>query len=274
MLDSTNIDVTFSFTNDTPGYWDNFWESQPLLGHSSKDPDKMSPTLRAYHQFLWSKPLPNGEIMQLEHKRSGYYLEWKDFCFGSDSIIVSFRYTRRTEFMKKLRQHLGDEYRHFIESYVTRASVIGGYMIFPSFNGGINQSRGTNYRICDRWDLTLECIRLYYEGKRSPIYDALNKSKPFFDLFVDFRGFVDFFFLQDCVTPDYSKVILWYDSPLTDTQLSLGNEWQSGKEEFDTNFFVMNPMPNTIEEYFAFVDNEFHFLDKRNKRITGYCNNC
>ena len=243
------------------------------MGHSNKDPDKLSLMLRNYHQLLWSKPLPNGEIMKLEHKRSGYFLEWNDFCFGSDSIIVSFRYRRRIEFMKKLRQHLGDEYRHFIESYVTRTSVIGGYIIFPSFNGGMNQSRGTSYRICDRWDLTLECIRLYYAGKHSPLDDALFASMRFFDLFVDFRGFVDFFFLQDCVSPDYSEVILWYDSPISNKQLSLGNDWQTGKnkEGFDTNYFVMNPIPETIDSYLAFIEKEIDFLGKRNKRILDYC---
>lgn len=26
------------------------------------DPDSTSPTLRAYHKILWSKPLPNGKM--------------------------------------------------------------------------------------------------------------------------------------------------------------------------------------------------------------------
>lgn len=271
MINLTDIDISYSFTNDTPGYWDNYWENNPLMGHSKKDPDKLSLMLRNYHQLLWSKPLPNGEIMQLEHKRSDCYLEWNKFCVGSDSIIVSFRYRRRMEFMKKLRQHLGDEYKHFIESYVTRSSVIGGYMIFPSFNGGMNQSRGTNHRICDRWDLTMECIRLYYDGKHSPLDDAIYASKRFFDLFVDFKGFVDFFFMQDCVTPDYKKVILWYDSPMKDSQLNLCNDWGVDDTTFDTSYFIMNPMPDTIDGYLDFVNKEFEFLEKRNQRILEYC---
>lgn len=30
-----------------------------------KDPDSASATMRAYHQLLWSKPLPNGQMMNL-----------------------------------------------------------------------------------------------------------------------------------------------------------------------------------------------------------------
>ena len=33
---------------------------------NGKDPDSYSNTLRKYHQFLWSKPLPNGSIFNLD----------------------------------------------------------------------------------------------------------------------------------------------------------------------------------------------------------------
>src|SRR5215213_7730828 len=39
------IDITFDFRSDTP---------------PGRDPDALSPTLRTYHQLLWSKPLPSG----------------------------------------------------------------------------------------------------------------------------------------------------------------------------------------------------------------------
>ena len=44
------IDVKFNFYSDTP---------------SGKDPDSYSPTLRRYHQILWSKPLKSGIIFKL-----------------------------------------------------------------------------------------------------------------------------------------------------------------------------------------------------------------
>ena len=45
------IDITFDFRSDTP----------PGL-----DPDTYSPTLRRYHQLLWSKPLPSGAPFELD----------------------------------------------------------------------------------------------------------------------------------------------------------------------------------------------------------------
>lgn len=52
--------------------------------------------------------------------------------------------------------------------------------------------------ISDRWDLTLECIRRYYNGEDSPLYNVFLNDKAFFDLFVDFKGYVDFFPASGC----------------------------------------------------------------------------
>ena len=50
------IDITFDFRSDSKG----------------KDPDAYSPTLNAYHRALWSKELPNGEVMELQSGRAPY----------------------------------------------------------------------------------------------------------------------------------------------------------------------------------------------------------
>ena len=94
-----DIDITFDFTTDTKGFWDGFWERNDGLGAGGADPDSKSKTLRLYSQLLWSKPLPNGEVMQLEDGRSKFYLRWKDFYFGNDSITASFRYYRNRQFL-------------------------------------------------------------------------------------------------------------------------------------------------------------------------------
>jgi len=36
------------------------------LDAGGKDPDSYSPTLRRYHQLLWSKPLPGGAFFDLD----------------------------------------------------------------------------------------------------------------------------------------------------------------------------------------------------------------
>jgi hypothetical protein len=65
---------------------------------------------------------------------------------------------------------------------------------------------GFNSKIADRFDLTLECIRLHYFGQRSPLGETLARYRDFFALFEDFRGYVKFFMLQDLVTDDCSAV--------------------------------------------------------------------
>lgn len=80
---AADIDINFSFTNDTKNYWEVF--DRQKSSQNCPDPDYYSPRLRTYHQKLWSKKLPNGEMMEL--KEDANYLVWKDFHFGSDSIV-------------------------------------------------------------------------------------------------------------------------------------------------------------------------------------------
>ena len=129
------IDTTFDFRSDTP---------------KGKDPDSSSATLKKYHQLLWSKQLPNGEIMELKSGRPYYYLEWKNFDFGSDSIIVELRYPQRN---KKILDEVNkkvEDIEAFYEDLERRSYSIGGMIIFPKHNQSINQKRGTNSLISDR----------------------------------------------------------------------------------------------------------------------------
>ena len=210
-----------------------------------KDPDSTSATLKRYHKLLWSKPLPNGQVMRLDEGK-GYYLKWNDMYFGSDSIIVSFMH-----YGYKLRDYIQQNiptYPDFRENYLRKSYTIGGSIIFPQLRWSMNQARGCSRKISDRWDLTLECIRRYYAGESSPLDTAIQKSKTFFDLFVDFKGYVDFFLLQDCVDDDYN-VKFWLKTPL----------------------FISDPMPESLSSYLAWIDAEMDFLSRRQKRIQDYC---
>ena len=240
------IDVSFDFTTDTAGYWDGFWKRRDGLGGGGADPDSASPTLQKYHQILWSKPLPCGKTMQLKAGTGAGedYLTWDHFRFGSDSIIVSLRYQRYRYMIDQVKEHLPD-YRAYYEYFIREGYTIGGSIIFPKHRNSINQQKGTNRLISDRWDLTLECIRRFYIGEDSPLYETLLKDKGFFDLFVDFKGYVDFFLLQDAVSDDCSTVRIW-----------CGN-----------CDFKEDALPKTVEEYFRFINEELVFLRKRNQRI-------
>lgn len=138
------------------------------------DPDITSPTLRLYHKILWSKPLPDGKIFELTNEKSGAYLYHKselgEYFLGSDAITHSYRHHRRKEWLTKQIQN---EVNELFET----GSRIGSFTIFPNkrVDGKhtINQARGVNSFIDDRFDLTLECIRLFYLRQESPLYDTL-----------------------------------------------------------------------------------------------------
>ena len=243
------IDITFDFTTDSKGYWDDFWNRGDGLGACGSDPDKDSPTLRIYHQLLWSKLLPNGETMELKKgKWADYdYLTWKDMRFGSDAIIVDFRYHNYRNIIDQVFE-MKKNYKEYYEDLIRKSYTIGGMIIFPKHPSSMNQNKGTNRKISDRMDLTLECIRRYYKGEESPLYKTINRDKNFYDLFVDFKGYVDFFLLQDAVTDDYSAVNIWEG----------------------TGDFIEDGLPKTLDGYFSFIEKEYEFLDKRNKRIKEY----
>ena len=241
------IDTTFDFTTDTKRFWDGYWERSEL-GCGASDPDRSSPTLKAYHQLLWSKQLPNGECMNLEKGKGLYYLTWKNFDFGSDTFIVDFRYFKYKYMIDQVASRVED-FRAYFEDLTRKSYTIGAMIIFPRHIRSMNQMRGMNRRISDRWDLTMECIRRYYAGEESPLSKTIESDKAFFDLFVDFKGYVDFFLLQDCVSEDYSKVDIW-----------------CGDASFEKS-----ALPETIDDYFKFIQNEYEFLEKRNARIAEYC---
>ena len=118
--DKQMIDIGFDFTTDSPGYWEGFWERNAGLGSGGSDPDNASPTLQEYHRLLWSRQLPNGEHMRLNAGNGSDYLTWKDFRFGSDSIIVSFRYKKYSYMIDQVKDTIRD-YKKYYENLIRRA---------------------------------------------------------------------------------------------------------------------------------------------------------
>ena len=227
MMKLEDIDILFDVQTDSGG----------------KDPDGYSPTLRTYHQLLWSKPLPNGQFMQLSIDKN--CLRWGDMWFGCDSITASFLHGRFP--LKEYVMKTIPNFDEFKKEYWHKTYTIGGSIIFPLQKWSVNQARGCSVRICDRWDLTLECIRLFYLGIPTPLDKALEKSRNFFNLFVDFKGYIDFFLLQDCVDDNYN-VKFWLDTPL----------------------FCTMPMPKAMDKYMAWINSQLDFVERRGKRINDY----
>ena len=148
------------------------------------------------------------------------------------------------KYNNKLDGWLSDEER---EELKHKVRTIGGHIIFPAHkkNGfTINQARGVSKILCDRFDLTLECIRRFYFDDESPLTKTLTNYKDFFDLFVDFKGYVDFFHLQEFVgSQDQVEFSLPFDN------------------------FNRSPLPQTIDEYKKYKEHTLHLVTSRNERI-------
>jgi hypothetical protein len=226
------IDINFNFFSDAKG----------------GDPDSTSPNLRKYHKILWSKPLPNGKPFNLTDNKKGVYLyhtsELGEFFLGSDAITHSYKNHKRKHW---LTIQIPDAVNELFDA----GSIIGAYTLFPNnrVDGKhtINQARGVNSLIDDRFDLTLECIRLFYLGQESPLYDTFLRYKNFFDLFEDFTGYIKFFLLEDLV-----------------------DEHQKIKFYLPFDNFKTKPTFAEIDEYLIYKKGVMDFIKARNKRIEDY----
>lgn len=209
------------------------------------DPDYASPTLRSYHEFLWSKPMPSGNRFLLKSAPGSYLVHQNEngkFPVSSDTIINSMR--SRKASAQLISQITEDE----LNSFQSLGATIGGRLIFPSnrVNGKptINVARGFSARIGDRFDLTLECIRRHYQGEASPLQAPLERYKSFFDLFGNFEGYVEFFLLNDLIENSKVKFFLPF-----------------------TGEFGTKPLPKTRPEYTEYRHNSMEFASRRNQRI-------
>ena len=231
------IDITFNVFSDTP---------------KGKDPDSHSPTLRKYHQILWSKLLPDGRIFELDldtPKLLHHKSDIGEFFLSSDAIGHTYKN------VKKMSHILDQLQPGELDSFFNLCTTIGGFIIFPSKQVNrkmtINGSRGVNHRIQDRFDLTLECIRRFYLNETSPLTETFERYRSFFKLFDNFKGYINYFLLQDLVEEDYLKIKFWH--PFV---------------SFDNS-----PLPSNLNEYYSFKENVIKFVTSRNERINKFSRN-
>jgi hypothetical protein len=227
------IDTTFNMHSDANG----------------GDPDSTSPTLRKYHKLLWRKNLPNGKFFELHENRNTSYL-WHnsslgEFSLGSDAITHSYKNHER-------KKWLTSQIPEDVNELFNLGSTIGASIIFPNKQvdrkNTINQARGCSQLIDDRFDLTLECIKRFYNNKsNNPLEDAFERYKRFFQLFDNFQGYVEFFLLEDLV--DDKGEIKFY-------------------LPFDN--FQSIPKFTNKEEYILYKNKVIHFIECRNRRIDKY----
>lgn len=219
------------------------------------DPDDLrtgSPTLRQYHRALWSRAAPgtDGETLSWHANSTRAYL-WHEsdalgrFAVGSDTISTSHSAYGRFP-VSSLYRELGPERRG---QFHRICSTIGGYIVFPVHPQSINQRRG-RAPLCDRFDLTLECIRRYYEepDAANPLGEVLNRNSGFFGLFGDFTGYVRFFYLDPLVNSDGS--VKWHlDNVTGDLSKTL--------------------LPTSMSGYLTYLERQETFVLARNRLIAA-----
>lgn len=225
------IDPSFDFNSDTP---------------EGSDPDKDSPTLKDYHQKLWSKELPYGNgRFDLAPEPKAYLVHRSSngvFFMASDAIT-----TRLQKRAGRIIRNIQPEDLPAWPGY-----TIGSSIVFPGnkVDGKmtINGARGFNSLIADRFDLTLECIHRYYLGRKkpNPLEDVLLRYKEFFALFGDFNGYVNFFLLQDLLKDD-GTIDYFHDF-----------------EDFNTP-----AVPKDETEYLKYLAKSNSFISARNARIAA-----
>ena len=217
------------------------------LDSKGKDPDSHSPTLKAQHKLLWQKPLPDGTFFTLEAEPGKYLVHQSSlgtFHLSSDTISHSLRHQKR---MKWLIDQISP---NELDEFQAVGSVIGARILFPGNRieekANINTSRGFNSRINDRWDLTLECIRLHYANQSNPLQKTFERYFDFFRLFKDFHGYVKFFLLEDLVDSDFSSI----------------NFYLPHEKNFENS-----PRPNSVEDYLIYKENSIAFVKARTQRM-------
>lgn len=230
----TAIDVTFDMRSDTP---------------EGLDPDTHSPTLKRYHQLLWQKALPAGEVFTIRPQGRSTYLANEGsagrLALASDTIMTSHR-KRANALYEQVQPDVNAAFHR-------NGYTIGGFMLFPGAMidrlPTLNQARGTTRAIEDRFDLTLECIRRFYlwRGEPSPLREVIARYYGLFLLFKTFDNFVAFFHLQDLVD-------------------------EEGQIRFFRPFddFTKPALPATVDEYVAYRDAQLDFLARRNARIEAW----
>ena len=271
------FDVNYCFLNDKP-------ENVLILKY---DPDKSSKTLQYFHQKLWSKE-ENGIKFDFisetdEYDKNQLVLINKfNTCqiifsedqkvFSSDWIINNYQHWNKETFPDL--KYLDNINVNIKNSFNNIANTIGGRIIFPrrKINGKntINIDRGIHSNICDRFDITLECIRRFYNKEENHFKfdeigdfgNTLNRYEWFFNLFgkcIDgFKNYCDFFFLQDLTINDYTEIKFFF-KPV-----------EFVNKPFS---FYNNPYPKCEREYLEFIENATKFIEKRCIRMQNYINN-
>jgi hypothetical protein len=257
---------------------DGLEEPDPVLaqtGYFRNDPDAYSTRLRGWHQLVWSKEIPGVGNLDLQPRGHGLRDAGHGEYLSSDAAVPVWERWREVQgFHAATQEVLRSRGRGSIHDVGWRLYDMGGMVLFPGFQVDglwtINQAKGCmRARIGDRLDLTLECIRLYYEHRRSstdedvalpdgydrvnPLGPVLHRYRSFFELFDSFDGYVRFWLLDDLVVT-------------TDTGLQVNFLLpRTSAESYD--FVHERALPTDRNQYAGYLVAADDFVDRRNRRM-------
>lgn len=228
----------------------NFYEDVKDIPKNKKhDPDSKSRELWNYHRLIWNKKVPDESLPDRNFKLDEHlHCKSFDIRFGVDCFLNLY-----LSHTKPIIKNIVDKAyeNNPTERFQEPPYTIGASLIFPK-NGtnSINSRRGCTFEIRDRIDLTLECIRRYYAKELpNPLSECLEANKNFFDLFLTFEQYIEFFLLQDFVSKDLKHVNFFLP--------------------FDN--FQSDGYPKNVHEWKTLRDALTKLVKARNKRIDEYC---
>lgn len=244
-------------------------------GYFHKDPDAHSARLRGWHAVLWSKGLPDGGRLELQQEARGLRDTAHGEYLSSDAAMPVWERWREVQgFHAEAQDRLQARGRGSIHDVGWRLYDMGGFILFPGYQVAgqwtINQAKGCiRRRIADRLDLTLECIRVYYEflsdrsslnadlpdgyDRINPLGPTLHRYRAFFELFASFDGYVAFWLLDDLTQEAASGRQVNFLLPRA----------SSGPYDFEHEF----ALPLDAASYCAYLEAADDFVASRNRRM-------
>ena len=271
--------------------------------YTLRDPDTLSQKLYYMHEYIWNLRCNQYSIPQVKKVNDeckliidkeniilgsdsfiSIYWHWRDmqlllkeiakFNYNNENLIENEIINMEKEIVKPRQEKCfydenWDKIKRFIWLYLQKSNTIGGFIVFPRHETPtVNTKRGSSSKICDRFDLTLECIRRayqygdFYSEENNPLFGIPKEDKEFFKMFGSFENYIRFFCLEAWVNENYTTV---------NDLLS-----EDGKGSLPTKEWLAtdNILPKTDKQWWTFYRNIMDRLDARNKQIEKLLSDC
>jgi hypothetical protein len=240
-----------------------------------KDPDTYSRNLQLWHHRLWNRKLADGTGLELTLDRRALRETASHLGLSSDAAVPAWERWGDVQALKlETEQRLQERGRGTIHELGWRLYDMGCFVLFPGVQieglWTINQDKGCRRSIADRLDLTLECIRRYYEQLvdgsppelpegyelTNPLGPVLHRYRTFFDLFGSFERYVAFWMLEDLVTDGQDGQQVRFLMPRDDP----------GPYDFQRE----RGLPHSAQAYCDYLIAADDFVQARNRRLAAH----